>query len=185
MDLDRLRRLAETEPERIARGVRERLGDAEPERIARQVREQMREYIDMNRRRFEPKRADPTPAVIAFGGGFALGLVAMYLLDPDEGPARRRRVQEMFRRVLPAREQEDTAYSADHPVYGSSESVYGPADATSGIAGSAPGGLGVMDETVTGARKISDSAPGTSDTTTGTSESSQTQERETTRTESA
>jgi len=178
MDLDRLRRLAETEPERIARGVRERLGDAEPERIARQVREQMREYIDMNRRRFEPKRADPTPAVIAFGGGFALGLVAMYLLDPDEGPARRRRVQEMFRRVLPAREEEDTAYSADHPVYGSSESVYGPADATSGIAGSAPGGLGVMDETVTGARK-------TSDTTKSMSDSSPTQEREATRTESA
>jgi hypothetical protein len=184
MDLDRLRRLAETEPERIARGVRERLGDAEPERVARQVREQMREYIDMNRRRFEPKRADPTPAVIAFGGGFALGLVAMYLLDPDEGPARRRRVQEMFRRVLPAREEEDTAYSADHPVYGSSESVYGPADATSGIAGSAPGGLGVMDETVTGLRKPSDPASA-STATTSKSESDQSQEREATRTESA
>ena len=166
MDLDRLRRLAEMEPERIAR----------------QVREQVREYIDMNRRRFEPQRPDPTPAVIAFGGGFALGLVAMYLLDPDEGPTRRRRVQEMFRRVLPAREEEDTAYSADNPVYGSSESVYGPADATSGIAGSAPGGLGVMDESVTGVRKTRDSA---SDTQTSEIEPDRTEEREATRTESA
>lgn len=183
MDLDRLRRLAETEPERIAKGVRERLGDAEPERIARQVGEQVREYIDMNRRRFEPKRPDPTPAVIAFGGGFALGLVAMYLLDPDEGPTRRRRVQEMFRRVLPARQEQDTAYSADHPVYGSSESVYGPADATSGIAGSAPGGLGVMDESVTGVRKTTDL---TSDAATSKSESGQTTPaREATPTESA
>jgi hypothetical protein len=149
----------------------------------------VREYIDMNRRRFEPKRPDPTPAVIAFGGGFALGLVAMYLLDPDEGPARRRRVQEMFRRVLPAREEEDTAYSADHPVYGSSGSIYGPADATSGIAGSAPGGLGVMDETVTGVRKSRDVAgeAGTSKggSTTSKSETSQTTEREATPTESA
>lgn len=182
MDLDRLRRLAETEPERIVKGVRERLGDAEPDRIARQVREQVREYIDMNRRRFEPKRADPTPAVIAFGGGFALGLVAMYLLDPDEGPTRRRRVQEMFRHVLPAREEEDTAYSADRPVYGSSESVYGPADATSGVAGSAPGGLGVMDETLTGARKSREPA---GDATTSKSESGKTGEREATPTESA
>jgi hypothetical protein len=182
MDLDRLRRLSETEPERIAKGVRERLGDAEPERIARQVREQVREYIDMNRRRFEPKRPDPTPAVIAFGGGFALGLLAMYLLDPDEGPTRRRRVQEMFRRVLPAREEDDTAYSADHPVYGSSESVYGPADATSGIAGSAPGGLGVMDESVTGVKKTKDLA---GDTATTKTESSQTEAREATPTESA
>jgi hypothetical protein len=182
MDLDRLRRLAETEPERIAKGVRERLGDAEPDRIARQVREQVREYIDMNRRRFEPKRADPTPAVIAFGGGFALGLLAMYLLDPDEGPTRRRRVQEMFRRVLPAREEEDTAYSADRPVYGSSEAVYGPADATSGVAGSAPGGLGVMDETLTGVRKTRDLA---GESATSTNESGKTEEREATPTESA
>jgi hypothetical protein len=145
--MDWLRRVADVDPEQVARQVRDHLPDTDAEKVARQVRDQVREYIELNRRRFEPARPDPTPAVIAFGGGLALGIVAMYLLDPDEGPARRSRLKEMFQKVGSRGsliDGEDTAYSTENPVYGSAS--YGTAQVTEEQAVGAASDAGSVEE---------------------------------------
>jgi hypothetical protein len=148
MDLERLRRLTE----------------ADPERVAHQVRDQVREYIELNRRRFQPPPPDPRPAVIAFLGGLILGAIAMWLLDPDEGDTRRGRVAQMFRRIgetpeaatamgtatpevasrtgKPSATTPESATSG-RPVFSEDRSRSSRATSSSTAADAAPTGLGV------------------------------------------